>query len=73
MEDEGIQNRAEAAAADDKDKNSGDCHMTPVTGGVLSENYYTTLEGVEEDVCTGDSSGGPSEAPIIKSPHKPRQ
>ena len=56
-EDEGIQNRAGAAVADDEDKYSGDCHITPVAGGVLSENYYTSREGVEKDACIGDSTG----------------
>jgi hypothetical protein len=40
---------------------------------VVSENFYKTLEEVDEDACIEDSTRGPSEAPIIKSPHKPRQ
>jgi len=53
----------------DMDSDSGDCHMTPAAGGICSENYYTALEGEAEE----DSAGEPSEAPSIKSPHKPRR
>ena len=51
------------------DSESGDCHMTPVAGSVVSENYYTALKGEAE----GGSDEEPSEAPNIKSPHKPRK
>ena len=56
-------------ATDDRDTDSGECHMTPAGGAVCSENYYTALEGEAEE----DSSGEPSEAPSIKSRNKPRQ
>jgi hypothetical protein len=64
---------AEEAVGDDTESDSGDCHVTPVAGGEVSENYYTTLEGDAEEAWTEDSTGGPSEAPNIKSTHKPRQ
>jgi hypothetical protein len=62
-----------AATADDEGRQSGDLHMTPTTGGAVSENYYTALEGLGEDVGTEDSEGGLSEAHSIKSPLKPYQ
>ncbi len=46
--------------------------MTPAARGTISENYYKTLDGYEEDTGAGGSSGGPSEAPNMRSPHKPR-
>ena len=61
--------RHEEEAIEDMDSESGDCHMTPAAGPVVSENYYTAVEGEAE----GDSDGEPSEAPSIKSPHKPRK
>ena len=67
-----IHHQEAAAAADDEERYSGDFHMTPATGGAISENYYTTLEGLEEVSGTEDSDGGPSEAPNIKSPLKLR-
>jgi len=57
----------------DEDGHSGNVHMTPAAGGAVSENYYTSLDGWEEDTGEGDSDGGPSEAPSIKSPLKPRR
>jgi hypothetical protein len=71
--DNDIQQQTTVAAADDGDKYSGDIYMTPATGGAVSENYYTALEGLEEDAYTEDSAGGSSEASNIKSPLKPRQ
>jgi len=56
--DDDIQHRAETAAADDEDGQSGDFHKTPATGGTVSENYYTALEGLGEDADTEESGGG---------------
>jgi hypothetical protein len=46
--------------------------MTPAARGVNSENYFTALDGYEGDTGAGGSSGGPSEAPSIRSPFKPK-
>jgi hypothetical protein len=73
MEEVGVHAMAEEAVGDDTESDSGDLHMTPAAGGVVSENYYTTLEGGAQEAWTKDSTGGPSEAPNIKSPRKPRQ
>ncbi len=69
--EDGVRAREETEETDtgDEDNDSGDCHMTPATGGICSENYYTALEGEEE----GNSAREPSEAPNIKSPHTPRR
>ena len=71
--DDDLQPLTAAEATVDDDMYSGDVHMTPDAGGAVSENYYTTLDGWEEDAEEGDSDGGPSEAPSIRSPLKPRR
>jgi hypothetical protein len=53
----------------DDEGDSGDHHMTPALG-VESENYYTALDREATEAWKDDSSAGPSEAPIVKSPHK---
>jgi hypothetical protein len=73
MEDMRTHDRAEEAVGDDTGNDSGDRHMTTAEGRIVSENYYTALQGDAEEAWTEDSSGGPSEATIIKSPQKPRQ
>ncbi len=47
--------------------------MTPAVRGGNSDNYYTALDGYEEDTEAGGSFEGLSEAPSIRSPLKPRQ
>ena len=71
--DADLQHRTAAAAAADEVRYSGDIHVTPATGGAVSENYYTALEGLEEDAGTEDSVGDSSEAPNINNPLKPRR
>ena len=56
--DADIQHQAATTAANDEERQSGDVHMTPATGGAVSENYYTTLEELGEDAGTEDSGGG---------------
>ena len=73
MEDARTQDKAEEAVANGMDSDPRDCHMTPTSGGVVSENYDTSLEEDAEDAWTKDSIGSPSQTPNIKSPHKPRQ
>ncbi len=63
----------EEARDDGTDGESGDCHMTPAARGAISQNYYTALEEYEEEAGTRGSSEGPSEAPSIKSPFKPKK
>ena len=55
--DADIQHQATATAADDEERQSGNFHMTPATGGAVSENYYIALEGLGEDAGTEDSGG----------------
>ena len=73
MEEARVHAMAEEAVGDDPESDSGDWHMSPAAGGIVSENYYTTLEGGAQEAWTEDSTGGPSEAPNINSPHRPRQ
>jgi hypothetical protein len=54
--------RTDELEGDDAGSNSGDLHMTPAAGGVVSENYYTALEDEVEDGRTEGSDGGVSES-----------
>ena len=68
-----LQHQTTSEATVAEDRHSGNVNMMPAAGGAVSENYYTTLDGWEEDAEEGDFDGGPSEAPIIRSPLKPRR
>ena len=48
-EDARTQDRVEEAVSDDMDSDSGDCHMTPAVGAIVSDNYYTSLDGDAEE------------------------
>jgi hypothetical protein len=71
------QTAAEKTHVDEEGTTSGS-GSSMLAEGVESENYFTALEGDETGEVNGEataagaeeSTGGQSEAPSIKSPHK---